>query len=215
MLDYFGSLTSAAASRRRQRARMFRELPRILVIGGQCRRVGKTLLAADVIRSFPECDWLALKITHHYADEKDAAPFAFEAETGRSGNSDTSRFLAAGATRAFLLRIRPGHFAEAAPELNRLAGSAGNVIVESNRVLDFLVPALALLVLDPRRGDFKVSARRFLALADALVVRSPMQAHGWPHIDSGLIRSKPCFIQPIGAPMRLAVRQLVGRALAR
>src|SRR5579864_4038392 len=89
----------AVTLRRSLRAKMFREWPRTIVIGGQCRNVGKTALAVDVIRAFPECCWLAIKISPHHALSDDSAGYRFRAETERSGHSDSSRFLSAGATR--------------------------------------------------------------------------------------------------------------------
>lgn len=205
--------TNAVLLRRKQRAIMFRERPHIIVIGGQCRAVGKTAMIVDVIRAFPNCDWLALKITPHHTSDGDSAPYAFRAEADRSGNSDTSRFLAAGAARAFLLRVRPGQFGEAMPELSALAGGAGNVIIESNAVLEYLTPALTIFVLDPRRADFKRSARRLLALADAFVVRSGLLGHKWPGVDAEMITSRPHFLQPSGGRMPVSVRRIVRRAL--
>jgi len=193
---------------------MLRESPRVIVVGGQCRRAGKTAFAADVIRSFAECDWLAVKITHHHAEESGTENYVFQAETDRSGDSDTSRFLAAGAERAFLLRIRPGHFAEALPELNALADGAQNVIIESTAALNYLYPALAILVLDPRRGEFKISARRMLGLADAFVLRSPLFGRSWPGVSAATIRTKPCVLQPIGSPIPSAARRIIRRVLS-
>ncbi len=205
----------AVMLRRSVRAKMFRESPRIIVIGGQCRNVGKTALAIDVIRAFPECDWLAVKITQHHTLDDDSAGYRFRAETDHSGHSDSSRFLAAGAARSFLLQVRPAHFGEAMRELRTLMNGAENVIIESNAVLDYVPVDLTILVLEPRRPDFKISARRLLGIADGFVLRAPMFAWNWPGVDMRMIRAKACFLQPIGGPVPAGLRRRIQRALGK
>ncbi|MHB8541325.1 MAG: hypothetical protein ACYDCD_10345 [Candidatus Acidiferrales bacterium] len=172
-------------------------------------------MIVDVIRAFPNCDWLALKITQHHTDERGSSPYVFWAEADGTRDSDTSRFIAAGAARAFLLRVRPGHFRDAVPELGALAGAAENVIIESNTVLEYLIPTLTIFVLDPRRADFKISARRLLPLADAFVVRAAFQGRRWPGVDAEVITSKPHFLQPIGWPLPVSVCRVLRLALGK
>ncbi|HEV2314526.1 MAG TPA: hypothetical protein VGR94_04410 [Candidatus Acidoferrales bacterium] len=195
---------------------MFREWPRMIVIGGQCRNVGKTALAVDLIRAFPECDWMAIKITQHHAlNNDDPAGYRFRAETDRSGHSDSSRFLTAGAARSFLLEASHAHFGEAMSELQTLMNGTENVIIESNVGLDYVSADLAILVLDPRRPDFKASARRLLGIADGFVLRAPLFAPNWPGVDTRIIRAKECFPQPIGGPVPMRLRGRVQRALGK
>jgi hypothetical protein len=67
-------------------------------------------------------------------------------------------------------------------------------MIESNSILDFLNPALYIAVLDSLNPDFKASARRFLARADALVpVGSRFDAGAWAGIDPHLFERKPAF----------------------
>ncbi|HLJ41703.1 MAG TPA: hypothetical protein VKT50_09475 [Candidatus Acidoferrales bacterium] len=206
---------SAAMLRRSLRAKMFREWPRIIVIGGQCRNVGKTALAVDVIRAFPGRDWLAVKITQHHMLNDDSAGYRFRAETDRSGRSDSSRFLAAGAARSFLLEASPAHLGEAITELGTLMNGAENVIIESNVVLDYVSADLAILVLDPRRPDFKASAQRLLGIADGFVLRAPLFAPNWPSVDTRMIRVKASFLQPIRGHLPIRLRRRVQRALGK
>ena len=205
----------AVMLRRSLRAKMFRKWPRIIVIGGQCRNVGKTALTVDVIRAFPECDWMAIKITQHHALNDDPAGYRFRAETDCSGHSDSSRFLAAGAARSFLLEASRAHFKEGMSELRALMNGAENVIIESNVVLDYVPAHLAILVLDPRRPDFKASARRVMGIADGFVLRAPLFAPNWPGVDRRIIRARACFLQPIGCSVPLRLRGHFQRALGR
>lgn len=56
------------------------------------------------------------------------------------------------------------------PVLRAAVNGASHLIVESNRVLEFIEPDVYLLLLDPARPDFKMTARRFFHRADAYVV---------------------------------------------
>src|SRR5579859_3486246 len=153
----------------------------IIVVGGHSRSVGKTSVVAGLISALPERSWMAVKITQFghgicsvNGESCDCAvdehTIAISEERDRSGESDTSRFVVAGAERALWVRTKQGRLAEAMPALrSRLAG-ASNVIVESNSVMKFLRPDLYLTVLDYETADFKASAKEFLDLADAVLL---------------------------------------------
>jgi hypothetical protein len=192
---------------------------RTLIVGGHTRNIGKTALVVDILRAFPEAGWTAVKITQYAhgvcavnGENCDCAPSdhsaAVDEEQDRSKRTDTSRFLAAGASRAFWVRTKQGRLAEALPLLRKALPSAGNVILESNSVLYFLRPDLYLVVLDPRQSDFKDSARQFLDRADAFVLRSPLECGAWAgssEVPSGvsprLLEGSPCFLQPLGGAL--------------
>ena len=153
----------------------------VVVVGGHSRSVGKTSVVAGLIAALPKCEWTALKITQHghgicsaNGEPCDCATadhsWAISEERDRSGESDTSRFLVAGAIRALWVRTEQGRLAEAMPALRAKIESARNVIMESNSVLKFLRPDLYLTVLDPATADFKNSAREFLDRADAVIL---------------------------------------------
>jgi hypothetical protein len=186
--------------------------PRILVVGGHSRNIGKTALVVDVIRAFPEAVWTAAKITqyrHGVCAESSAgcscAPkehtIALDEERDSTGATDTSRFLAAGAKRALWLRAKQGHLAEAMPLLRSVIADAENVILESNTVLQFLRPVMYLAVLDPRQADFKPSAKRALDRADALILRFALRDDAWPGISRALLHHAPAFVQPLGCAL--------------
>src|SRR5436305_739411 len=153
----------------------------LIIIGGHSRSVGKTSVVAGLIAALPEFHWTALKITQYghgvcSADGQacDCATgdhsWAITEEKNRSGDSDTSRFLAAGAARVWWVRTEQGRLAEAMPSLREKLKAAKNVIIESNSVLKFIRPDLYLTVLDPSTADFKTSAREFLDLASAAIL---------------------------------------------
>jgi hypothetical protein len=150
----------------------------IVVVGGQARNIGKTSVVAGLIQALPQSRWSAFKITHHWhgtdsADAKQGTAFAISEECAAAAGSDSSRYLAAGALRSFWVRVREGRLGEAMPRLREEFTEAqvdgGNVLVESNSILEFLEPDVYLSVIDLRTADFKASARRYLDRADAIL----------------------------------------------
>lgn len=218
---------------------------RIVVIGGQTRNIGKTQLVCDVIAAFPKARWIAVKITQHghgvcavNGESCDCAPAQHSAAMDRQAHADaetdSGRFLAAGAFRSYWLRTKQGFLAEGLPLLRDAledsaaelgAASPGaplNLIVESNSLLKFLRPSLYLAVLDPRQKDFKPTARQVLDRADALVLRAPLPEDSegpggaepvWDEVPLRLLRAKPCFLQKQGEPMPEGLRDLVSGML--
>ena len=140
----------------------------LLVVGGQSRNVGKTGLAAAIISQFRQYDWTAVKVTQHGHGEPDR-PYVLGEEL-EPGDSDSGRYLRAGARRSFWLRTPPGRLADAVPALREILAAGTHTLVESNSILEFFNPDLYLVVLDFACKDFKPSTLRYLDRADALVV---------------------------------------------
>jgi hypothetical protein len=181
----------------------------IVVIGGHSRSVGKTSVVAGLIAALPEFNWTALKITQfgHGICSADGKPCdcdtgddhfrALSDEKDLSGESDTSRFLVAGAKRSLWVRTRQGRLGEAMPDIERKIAGAENVIMESNSVIRFLRPDLYLTVLDADTEDFKDSAREFLDRADAVVLHQSEARAKWKTVSMDALAGKPIFkIQP-------------------
>ncbi len=153
----------------------------IVVIGGHSRNVGKTSVVAGLIAALPEFAWTAIKITQygHGVCSKDGKTchcatddhtWAISEEKDRTGKSDTSRFLLAGAARVWWVRTEQGRLAEAMPTIRRRLAESQNVILESNSILKFIRPDVYITVLDPATEDFKQSAQEFLDRADAVIL---------------------------------------------
>src|SRR5215469_4982852 len=153
----------------------------LVVVGGHSRNIGKTSVVAGLIRKLRDQKWTALKITqygHGVCSHQGEAcgcetepehPFALSEEYEPS-RTDSGRFLAAGAERSFWLRTPMGELARAKKTVTKLTASRGNVIIESNSVLELLDPDLFLMVLDFSCQDFKPSSLRFMDRADAFVI---------------------------------------------
>jgi hypothetical protein len=191
----------------------------VIVVGGHTRSIGKTQLVCDVIAAFPQENWIAGKITQYghgvcaqNGENCDCAPDEHVCAISwekRPSDTDSGRFLAAGARRSFWLRTKQGFLAEGMPllrkALNDLDGDQGEpprVILESNTLLQFLKPSLYLMVLDASKGDFKDSARLQIDRASAFVLRQPLpdanSATAWAGLPLNLMRGKPQFLQREG-----------------
>ena len=192
----------------------------VIVVGGHTRSIGKTQLVCDLIAALPNENWIAGKITQYghgvcaqNGENCDCAPdehvCAISWERGES-ETDSGRFLAAGARRSFWLRTKQGFLAEGMPLLraalhemeSKDRSSAGHVILESNTLLQFLKPSLYLVVLDPSKEDFKDSARLQMDRASAFVLRRPLHdedsSAAWASLPVQLLRGKPRFLQREG-----------------
>ena len=178
----------------------------IVVIGGHSRSVGKTSVVAGLISALRDYDWTAVKITQygHGVCAANGAPcdcatddhsWAISEEKDRSGESDTSRFLVAGAARSLWVRTEQGRLAEAMPALRQRLERSRHVIVESNSVLKFLRPDLYLTVLDPGTEDFKTSAREFLDRAGAVILHeeSKLENVAWQAVSLKPVADRPVF----------------------
>jgi hypothetical protein len=176
----------------------------LIVVGGHSRSVGKTSVVAGLISALPEFEWTAVKITQygHGVCSANGEPcdcatadhsWAISEERDRSAESDTSRFLVAGAKRALWVRTEQGRLAEAMPALRTKIEPARNVIIESNSVLRFLRPDLYLTVLDPATKDFKNSAREFLDRAHAVILHQTPAAAAWQAVSLKPIVNRPIF----------------------
>lgn len=146
----------------------------IAVVGGSGRDVGKTALVCGVIAALPDLEWVAVKITSH--EHWTVEPIWEESEPGEE--TDTARYLAAGARRAFLLTVPHSHdlnetvLGRVLGEFFRYAGRGHNVIFESNRVIHHVQPALCLMVQAADDSPPKPSFRHAVRFADALVARA-------------------------------------------
>jgi hypothetical protein len=177
----------------------------LIVIGGHSRSVGKTSVVAGLIAALPEFRWNALKITQYghgicSADGQacDCATndhsWAISEEMNAAGDSDTSRFLAAGAARVWWVRTEQGRLAEAMPTVREKLATAENIILESNSILKFLRPDVYLTVLDPSNADFKNSAREFLDRASAVILHETNNATiAWIDVSLKPVADKPIF----------------------
>ncbi len=179
----------------------------LVVVGGHTRNIGKTSVVAGLIAALPELHWTAIKITQYGHGVCSSAgepcectvtdvdhPYAVSQETNDASGTDSSRFLAAGAQRAYWIRTAAGQLAYAVPEIRRIFETSEYAIVESNSILQFFKPDLYLAVMDFGAEDFKPTSLAYLDRADALIVidrggEQPL----WSGVSRGLWDAKPQF----------------------
>ena len=122
------------------------------------------------------------------------------------------------------MRTKQGYLAEGLPLLRAaLAESTagalhGAVIIESNSLMQFVVPSLYFAVIDPSKEDFKPSAQLALDRAQALVFRGPVGDDApavalWMKLPAQLMKEKPSVIQREGQPLPQPLWALVHRIL--
>src|SRR3954453_23575836 len=111
-----------------------------LVIGGHLRNLGQDNEVAGLISALPAIHWTPGKITQFghgvcsvNGESCDCATDehtqAISEEKSRAGDSDTSRFLVAGAERSLWVRTKQGWLAEAMPDIRARLAGAQNVII--------------------------------------------------------------------------------------
>lgn len=178
-----------------------------LVVGGNSRNIGKTSLACSLIAADSELAWTAVKITQFghgicagtgepcgCALEDPECPYDITLESGEKPDSDTARMLRAGAREALWVRVPMGGLGRAMPAVRERIAGRERVLLESNSVLDFIVPDVYLAVLHFDERDFKASAARLHERADAFVLPAARNAAPpWPGFDRSLLRRKPAF----------------------
>jgi hypothetical protein len=179
----------------------------LVVVGGHSRNIGKTSVVEGLIRALPEFDWTAMKVTqfgHGICSRAGvpcacevidcAHPYALSEETGLAANTDSGRYLTAGARRSLWVRTAQGQLGPAVPAIREAMASAENTILESNSILEFLRPDLYLVVLDFAQADFKPSSLKHLSRADAVVtIEHGLEQPRWHGIARELWAGKPRF----------------------
>jgi hypothetical protein len=212
---------------------------RVIVIGGHTRSIGKTQLVCDIIAAFPQANWIAGKITQYghgvcaqngatcdCAPDEHIRAISWE-QKNTDADTDSARFVAAGARKSFWLRTKQGFLAEGMPLFREALqdadgdGRAVNVIIESNTLLQFLRPSLYLMVLHPGKADFKDSARLQVNRASAYVLREGLRegeaaieanqdwAAAWKRIPPHFLRAKPLFLQREGERLPVPLVELI------
>jgi hypothetical protein len=140
----------------------------IIVVGGSGKNVGKTSLVCGIIKALPEFRWMAVKVTSHSHGLEQPI---FEDSIAGTG-TDTARYLAAGAERAFLISAGEHDLGRLLADLRGMAEAGAHWTFESNRVLKFLRPDVFLAVDEPAEVGRKPSFTEVAHQIDALVVRA-------------------------------------------
>ena len=164
----------------------------IVSVSGHARKVGKTSITEGLITALPEYDWTALKVSSHRHFGDSAKDCTVIEETDRGGGNDTSRFLKAGARRAFWIQAE--RIEAAAADVRAIIKNAPYVVIEGNSALDFIAADFSILVLNQGVAEFKKSARGILSRADALVlIRESAENMEWENLLESAPKNTPRF----------------------
>lgn len=176
-----------------------------IVVGGSNKGVGKTSLICGIIAALPEFRWIAIKMTSHEhevgepskpqspvegteEEEPDQPPPGRVWEEKEPGEeTDTARFLAAGAYRSLLVSVSD----PAAPigDIQGALAPGNNLIIESNSLVDQLRPDICLAVVSSKQPSMKLSFVPLVQVANALVTTSQDSSFSLPD----LARQLPVF----------------------
>lgn len=170
-----------------------------IVIGGIGPGAGKTELICGLIRALPEIPWTAIKVTSR--DHGKPTPLWEETMAGQE--TDTARYLAAGAKRALLMTADDSALDSIVRQIVAETPASSGVIFESNRVLRCHDPdlclAAALSLAGERNASFDLVEQRM----DAMVERA-----GHDHAIAG---ERLCFhlrsLDRISPPMLAWLRE--------
>src|SRR5690349_17317247 len=136
----------------------------LIVVGGQAKHVGKTSLVCSIVQHFVCRQWTAAKITSHLHEGTDCkqlrsgSGWSICEQVSGGRNSDTARYLKAGAVRSLLVCAESKVLLAACAALKSEVSSSANAIVESTSAAELLIPNLFLLVLNPEAQEFKRAA---------------------------------------------------------
>lgn len=164
----------------------------IIAVGAHSRNVGKTSIICSLLRNIPEIPLTAVKISANRGGPTQELQ-ALE-EVAPDPETDSARYLAAGATRSFWLRANNRQMTQAAQYVERLAADGAHLIVESNRLVEYLQPDLYVLALNFNIKDFKDSARRLFNRADGYILSGPVPEHSpWDGIPLDRLKQSPVY----------------------
>jgi hypothetical protein len=166
----------------------------IIVIGGGERGAGKTSLVCGLIRALSQVNWIAVKITSH----DHGRPTPIWEETAAGQQTDTARYLAAGARRALLVTASDSELGPIIQQILERHSSQDTVIFESNRVLRYLRPDVCLAAASKLHGSHKPTFQLVEECMDATVTLG-----GHDHVIPGdKIHFHLASLERISAPMQ-------------
>ncbi len=174
----------------------------IIVVGGSGRGAGKTALVCGLIRALPETHWTAVKITSHSYGQP--APLWEETEAGQE--TDTARYLAAGASRALLVTADDEALGPIVQRILADCPPPAGAIFESNSVLRCLRPDVCLCAASSPWAGLKPSYDLVLERVDATV-----ELAGHDHIiEAGKITFRLASLERVSPTMLEWVRERLG-----
>jgi len=143
----------------------------MLLVGSTTKGAGKTMLACDIIRLFCKTeDITAIKITPTDEPLLSKDGFLITKEKNKTANTDSSRFLKAGAKRAFWLKVRKDSLQKGFDSLLKVIGPHSIIVCESTSLRKIVVPGLFFIIKRSKETNLKPSAADVFNFADRIVI---------------------------------------------
>ncbi len=131
-------------------------LNNMIIVGGTGRNIGKTTLSEKLIEKFSvNVPVTAVKLAnikpetrffHGHDVSTDTNKIFIEKETHRDGYKDSMRFLKAGATTSWFIQTEDAFLQETITQILNLLKNDAWIICESNSLMNFIKPALFLMI---------------------------------------------------------------------
>lgn len=146
------------------------KLPRLLLIAGTGRNSGKTMLACRIIEKFGMTRTIvAIKISPHRHIIEPGGQIlirnphiCIHEETDTGTGKDSSRMLAAGAKRSFVISATEDNLVRAIEHVIKLIGEDALLICESGGLRKWVQPGLFLIVSRNIATDMKTGMRELM-----------------------------------------------------
>jgi len=153
------------------------ENKKILIISGNGRNTGKTSFLCRVISAHKnKYPVTAIKISPHFHPDTSTSAaiisnnnYSIFVENDPRRSKDSSRMIAAGATKVYYIEAIDEHLAEAWRALSPLIADAGPVVCESGGLRNLLKPSLFIMLNRSERVEIKDSFKKLSPLADKIV----------------------------------------------
>lgn len=164
-----------SAASNRMNIRKNNRLDSLLLIGSTGRKAGKTALACRIINKFENKNIIAIKIitirrgdkNYHSELPLSSKGFVITEDKLLNSNTDTSRMLAAGGKRAFLLCAKRNRLENGITNMLEKMPKRAVFICESNSLRKIVEPALFVMV--KGNGKIKPSAKQVIKYADRII----------------------------------------------
>ena len=151
--------------------------PNILLVAGTGRNSGKTTLAVKIIQKFAgRSDLTAIKISPHFHKGANGLvamvssdKFNIYLERTMDGVKDSSKMLAAGASRAYYIEVHDQHLQDAFTSLLDKIPPSSPVVVESPALGRIISPGVYFIVDHPQTLNKKKELLATTSMADKFI----------------------------------------------
>ncbi len=128
-------------------------MPQVVIVAGTGRKVGKTTVAADIIRRFSNHGVYSVKISSHNHPLQDGLEvlfreedFVVSEELSARREKDSSRLLAAGAIKSFYIQVVSGGPLAPFKKVMSLIPGKSPVVCESPSLATSVIPGALIVV---------------------------------------------------------------------